>query len=267
MLESNNINKSLLTLGNCISALGDPRKRGGHIPYRESTLTMLLKDSLGGTGMTLMIACVSPSNFSYQETSNTLRYASRAKRIQNKPLLRMDPQQQLIIALKREVRMLRSECAYLRSQVDGSAGAKVMEGARLADVAGDSKEVEELRKRLAMDTRLHSAASDRSDINTIGPIARELIQAKVMLQQYMQENEDMRMENVFLYQQQQSFQRQHEDVMHDNEKVGAPKRKRVQGNDNNSLASNLSSRPHFAQLMGVVRNLQAQLEGRGEQVE
>jgi hypothetical protein len=61
LVESNNINKSLLTLGNCISCLADPRKRKGHIPFRDSVLTMLLKDSLGGSGMTLMIACISPA--------------------------------------------------------------------------------------------------------------------------------------------------------------------------------------------------------------
>ena len=56
LLESNNINRSLLVLGNCISALGDPKKRGGHIPYRDSKLTKLLADSLGGTGVTLMVS-------------------------------------------------------------------------------------------------------------------------------------------------------------------------------------------------------------------
>ena len=56
-----------------------------------------------------------------QETQNTLRYASRAKRIQNKPIVHMDPQQMMIQALKREVRMLRQECAYLRNQIDSGS--------------------------------------------------------------------------------------------------------------------------------------------------
>ena len=58
LLESNNINRSLLVLGNCISALGDSKKRGGHIPYRDSKLTKLLADSLGGNGVTLMVCTV-----------------------------------------------------------------------------------------------------------------------------------------------------------------------------------------------------------------
>ncbi|GBO07097.1 Kinesin-like protein KIF12, partial [Araneus ventricosus] len=115
--EANNINKSLLVLGNCISALADPRKRSSHIPYRDSTLTKLLADSLGGSGLALMIACVSPSRVNIAETLNTLRYASRAKRIKTKPMVRMDPREQLIISLKREVRVLRMENSFLRQQV------------------------------------------------------------------------------------------------------------------------------------------------------
>ncbi|MBN3308336.1 KIF12 protein, partial [Amia calva] len=86
MEETGSINRSLLTLGKCISALVDPKKRGGHIPYRDSKLTKLLYDSLGGSGVTLMIACVSPTVANLQETMNTLRYASRAKKIKNRPM-------------------------------------------------------------------------------------------------------------------------------------------------------------------------------------
>ncbi|XP_020904953.2 kinesin-like protein KIF12, partial [Exaiptasia diaphana] len=89
--ESQNINKSLLTLGNCISALSDAKKRTGHIPYRDSKLTKLLADSLGGDGVTLMIACISPSSYVVSDTLNTLRYANRAKKIKNKPVVQMDP--------------------------------------------------------------------------------------------------------------------------------------------------------------------------------
>jgi len=76
--EGANINKSLLALGNCINALADGKK---HIPYRDSKLTRILKDSLGGNCKTVMIANVSPSNQQYDDTYNTLRYADRAKSI------------------------------------------------------------------------------------------------------------------------------------------------------------------------------------------
>ncbi|KAH9525236.1 Kinesin- protein 12 [Bulinus truncatus] len=78
-----------LALGNCISHLCDPKKRQGHIPYRDSKLTKLLADSLGGNGITLMIACITPASSNVTETMNTLRYASRAKKIKTKPTIKM----------------------------------------------------------------------------------------------------------------------------------------------------------------------------------
>ncbi|KAM5291449.1 kinesin-like protein KIF7 [Glossophaga mutica] len=73
--ESIQINSSLLALGNVISALGDPQRRGSHIPYRDSKITRILKDSLGGNAKTVMIACVSPSSSDLDETLPTLNYA------------------------------------------------------------------------------------------------------------------------------------------------------------------------------------------------
>ncbi|AOA61123.1 Kinesin-related motor protein [Komagataella phaffii CBS 7435] len=81
--EGANINKSLLSLGNCINALCDPRRRN-HVPYRDSKLTRLLKFSLGGNCKTVMIVCISPSSGHYDETLNTLKYANRAKEIKTK---------------------------------------------------------------------------------------------------------------------------------------------------------------------------------------
>lgn len=83
MKEATKINLSLSALGNVISALVDGKIH--HIPYRDSKLTRLLQDSLGGNTKTIMIANVSPANYNYDETLSTLRYASRAKFIQNKP--------------------------------------------------------------------------------------------------------------------------------------------------------------------------------------
>lgn len=76
--EGANINKSLLALGNCINALADGLR---HVPYRDSKLTRLLKDSLGGNCHTVMIANISPSSLCYEDTYNTLKYANRAKKI------------------------------------------------------------------------------------------------------------------------------------------------------------------------------------------
>nr|XP_008507798.1 PREDICTED: chromosome-associated kinesin KIF4A-like [Equus przewalskii] len=100
-----NINRGLLCLGNVISALGDDKK-GGFVPYRDSKLTRLLQDSLGGNSHTLMIACVSPADSNLEETLNTLRYADRARKIKNKPIVNIDPQTAELNHLKQQVQQL-----------------------------------------------------------------------------------------------------------------------------------------------------------------
>uniref|UniRef100_A0ABM5EZ28 Kinesin-like protein KIF7 isoform X1 n=1 Tax=Pogona vitticeps TaxID=103695 RepID=A0ABM5EZ28_9SAUR len=85
--ESIQINTSLLALGNVISALGDARRKSGHIPYRDSKITRILKDSLGGNAKTVMIACLSPSSSDFDESLTTLNYASRAQNIKNRAVV------------------------------------------------------------------------------------------------------------------------------------------------------------------------------------
>ncbi|XP_067160117.1 chromosome-associated kinesin KIF4A isoform X5 [Apteryx mantelli] len=104
--EGININRGLLCLGNVISALGDENKKGGFVPYRDSKLTRLLQDSLGGNSHTLMIACVSPADSNLEETLNTLRYADRARKIKNKPIVNLDPQAAELHHLKQQVQQL-----------------------------------------------------------------------------------------------------------------------------------------------------------------
>ncbi|NWW44046.1 KIF4 protein, partial [Pedionomus torquatus] len=104
--EGININRGLLCLGNVISALGDENKKGGFVPYRDSKLTRLLQDSLGGNSHTLMIACVSPADSNLEETLNTLRYADRARKIKNKPIVNLDPQAAELHNLKQQVQQL-----------------------------------------------------------------------------------------------------------------------------------------------------------------
>ncbi|XP_007647905.1 chromosome-associated kinesin KIF4A [Cricetulus griseus] len=103
--EGININRGLLCLGNVISALGDDKK-GNFVPYRDSKLTRLLQDSLGGNSHTLMIACVSPADSNLEETLNTLRYADRARKIKNKPIINIDPQTAELNHLKQQVQQL-----------------------------------------------------------------------------------------------------------------------------------------------------------------
>jgi hypothetical protein len=104
------INRGLLALGNVISALGDrDRKSNSHVPYRDSKVTRLLQDSLGGNSKTIMIACISPSDRDFMETLNTLRYANRAKNIKNKIFVNHDKTFEQISILKSEIQKLNFE--------------------------------------------------------------------------------------------------------------------------------------------------------------
>uniref|UniRef100_A0A8D3DMK3 Kinesin-like protein KIF21B n=1 Tax=Scophthalmus maximus TaxID=52904 RepID=A0A8D3DMK3_SCOMX len=107
--EGISINCGLLALGNVISALGDQSKKGGHIPYRDSKLTRLLQDSLGGNSLTVMIACISPSDRDFMETLNSLKYANRARNIKNKVVVNQDKTSQQINALRAEIARLQLE--------------------------------------------------------------------------------------------------------------------------------------------------------------
>ncbi|XP_051484465.1 kinesin-like protein KIF7 isoform X2 [Apus apus] len=104
--ESIQINSGLLALGNVISALGDPRRKSSHIPYRDSKITRILKDSLGGNAQTVMIACVSPSSSDFDESLNTLNYASRAQNIQNKAVVNCRKETEHIEELHLQIKKL-----------------------------------------------------------------------------------------------------------------------------------------------------------------
>lgn len=105
--EAKKINLSLSALGNVISALVAGGKK--HIPYRDSKLTRLLQDSLGGNTKTLMIAAVSPAKSNFEETVGTLKYASRAKMIQNKPTVNEDPKDAMLKQLADELKLLQQQ--------------------------------------------------------------------------------------------------------------------------------------------------------------
>uniref|UniRef100_A0A034V2W6 Chromosome-associated kinesin KIF4 n=1 Tax=Bactrocera dorsalis TaxID=27457 RepID=A0A034V2W6_BACDO len=106
--EGVKINQGLLALGNVISALGSGQG-SGFVRYRDSKLTRLLQDSLGGNSITLMIACVSPADYNVAETLSTLRYADRARKIKNKPIVNQDPHAAEINHLKGIIQKLRVE--------------------------------------------------------------------------------------------------------------------------------------------------------------
>jgi hypothetical protein len=115
--EGISINAGLSALGNVISALGDASKRAVHVPYRDSKLTRLLQDSLGGNSQTLMIACVSPASSNLTETINTLKYANRARNIKNKAVLNEE--------LSQDVDQLHAQIAKLRSELRAFKGQSI----------------------------------------------------------------------------------------------------------------------------------------------
>ncbi|XP_043714272.1 kinesin-like protein KIN-4A isoform X2 [Telopea speciosissima] len=131
--EGVHINKGLLALGNVISALGDEKKRkeGVHVPYRDSKLTRLLQDSLGGNSRTVMIACISPADINAEETLNTLKYANRARNIQNKPIVNRDP-------VSSEMQRMRQQLEYLQAELHCARGG-----------GASSDEVQVLKERIA----------------------------------------------------------------------------------------------------------------------
>ncbi|XP_038071380.1 uncharacterized protein LOC119740222 isoform X2 [Patiria miniata] len=158
--EGANINKSLVTLGNCISALAEnsmalsaasmeslalsedadfnsPKRRPGFIPYRNSVLTWLLKDSLGGNSRTIMIATISPSSTYFNETMSTLRYARRAKRIINQPLINEDPNVRLIRELRAEINRLKT---LLNSASLSSSQASLVQDATISKMLAENEQ-------------------------------------------------------------------------------------------------------------------------------
>ncbi|XP_075875760.1 kinesin-like protein KIF13B isoform X3 [Nelusetta ayraudi] len=116
--EGSNINKSLTTLGLVISALaeqGTAKNKNKFVPYRDSVLTWLLKDCLGGNSRTAMVATVSPAADNYEETLSTLRYADRAKNIVNHAVVNEDPNARIIRELREEVEKLRDQLTQAES--------------------------------------------------------------------------------------------------------------------------------------------------------
>jgi kinesin family protein 1 len=123
--EGSEINRSLSTLGRVISALAD-NKRNVVVPYRDSTLTWLLKDSLGGNSMTTMVANISPVVNSYEQTLSTLRFADSVKKIQNRPVVNEDPNSRL-------VRQLKEELSDLKKSLGENSDESLKEQLRLSE--------------------------------------------------------------------------------------------------------------------------------------
>jgi chromosome segregation ATPase len=149
--EGANINMSLMALGKVINALSEGgTSKSKHIPYRDSKLTRLLQESLGGNSLTVMLAAISPADYNYDETLSTLKYANRAKSIANAVSRNEDSNEKLIRGLKDEIELLKHQL-----QVGGGAEAnpEVEEKLREMEIAQQSawEEKEALQKALQME--------------------------------------------------------------------------------------------------------------------
>ncbi|XP_028417859.1 kinesin-like protein KIF16B [Dendronephthya gigantea] len=149
--EGGNINRSLTTLGSVISSLAerssqkDNAQRKVFIPYRDSVLTWLLKDSLGGNSKTIMIAAIAPGEGNYGETLSTLRYADRAKNIINAPTINEDPNVKLIRELKAEIERLKTIIDGDHGQVQQSVATETLDEAQKLLEGTESKMERHLR--------------------------------------------------------------------------------------------------------------------------
>ncbi|KAL4170706.1 hypothetical protein KRP22_008812 [Phytophthora ramorum] len=130
--EGVNINRGLLALGNVINALCERNRTSSltaHVPYRDSKLTRLLQDSLGGNSKTLMIACISPADVNYEETFNTLRYASRTREIENKAVINKErgPENE-VVYLKQQLEIVRLQLLQQTQSASSRPGRLTPQG-------------------------------------------------------------------------------------------------------------------------------------------
>ena len=168
--EGANINKSLSALGNVIKALADismGTKKKVNIPYRDSVLTKLLKNALGGNSKTIMIAALSPADINYDETLSTLRYADRAKNIKNKAVVNENPVDKLI-------RELKEENERLKKSLQGGGLPMAVEGSGTLS----AEEIAEMRKQMEEDIRAQLALNAQQIDSGMGGFDAELAAAQ-----------------------------------------------------------------------------------------
>jgi len=156
--EGSKINQSLLALGRVLKAL---RERATHVPYRDSKLTTMLRDSLGGSARTIMIACISTDACNQAETKSTLQYASLAREVHNRPSLAQDPKQAQICQLKEQLAALQNEL-QLRDG-DGSGEEMAATRAQCASLEEDKAVLLEQIGRLQAEWDVNRTAREAAE--------------------------------------------------------------------------------------------------------
>ncbi|KAA0165709.1 hypothetical protein FNF27_06629 [Cafeteria roenbergensis] len=185
--EGIKINLSLTALGNVISGLVESSQK--HIPYRDSKLTRLLQDSLGGNTKTVMMAAIGPADYNYDETISTLRYANRAKNIKNKPIINEDPKDALLREYKDEIERLKQ---MLTSQATGAA---MVPGAATAAAAAAASSAAAPAAEPARDeSLLRDAEAARARAEAVEAQKKQLEEQAMVAQQAAAKNEEARRE-------------------------------------------------------------------------
>jgi hypothetical protein len=167
--EGIKINLSLSVLGNVISSLAEGAK---FIPYRDSKLTRLLQDSLGGNTKTMMVAAISPADYNYEETLSTLRYANRAKNIKNKPKINEDPKDTMIREFKAEIDRLK------KLLMDQSNAAGLIAQLQAPSLAQEQQQHHSSQKLLQQRQQQHLEPSEQSPVVIIGESQQQQQQAR-----------------------------------------------------------------------------------------
>jgi hypothetical protein len=184
--EATKINLSLSALGNVISALVDGKS--SHIPYRDSKLTRLLQDSLGGNTKTVMIANLGPADYNFDETMSTLRYANRAKNIKNKPKINEDPKDAMLREFQEEIARLKAQlgegggpgwdpdASY--GSFDGDGGDDFVE--KVVEIDPDEDQIAALKREVQEETAARMrAATTSEDLERIKRQAEETARAEM----------------------------------------------------------------------------------------
>ncbi|CAK9199899.1 unnamed protein product [Sphagnum troendelagicum] len=159
--ELTNINWSLSALGNVISALVDGKS--SHIPYRDSKLTRLLQDSLGGNTRTVMVANIGPADYNYDENVSTLRYANRAKSIKNKPRINEDPKDAILREFQEEISRLRAQLAASGPILEEIRPQKLESSLTAAEREIEMQQLkDQMRQDMLEEVSLHKSMSEQA---------------------------------------------------------------------------------------------------------
>ena len=202
--EANKINLSLAALGNVISALVDGKS--SHIPYRDSKLTRLLQNSLGGNAKTVMCANCGPADYNYDETLSTLRYANRAKNIKNKPKINEDPKDAMLREYQDEILALKKQLEATQRGVmidaDGKEVQKVdvrteivekiveREVVKEVKVGISDEEMEQIKKKAAEEKEILMKQAQQDMKQLIDQQSRTAAEREELQQAFAKEAED-----------------------------------------------------------------------------